>query len=202
MRSLSQGRQGARASWHAPLLGVEAAPTAVKPATPMRMVDRISARMSMSAAASSSARALRAARSGSATTAGRRGCRVSVGARGSAAAGARTRGEHRAAGLAGGLHLRRHRLAAAARGRSGAGQQPARWRRGGCQGARQGSDASQPTLRARDPLGVAGKAPLRARRPGTPAQRGSAGCVCYYARSAGAARRGTAGRRRFCELTG
>ena len=62
----------ARAVWHAPLLGVEAAPTAVKPATPIRIVDRNSARMSMSAAASSSARAPRAARSGSATTARRR----------------------------------------------------------------------------------------------------------------------------------
>ena len=71
----------ARAVWHAPLLGVEAAPTAVKPATPIRMVDRISARMSRSAtAASSSARAPRAARSGSATTAGRG---VSGAARGS-----------------------------------------------------------------------------------------------------------------------
>ena len=71
----------ARAVWHAPLLGVEAAPTAVKPATPIRMVDRISARMSRSAtAASSSARAPRAARSGSATTAGRS---VSGAARGS-----------------------------------------------------------------------------------------------------------------------
>jgi hypothetical protein len=63
------GRMGV-ARGHAPLLGVEAAPTAVKPATPISIVDRISARMSMSFA-SSSADARRAASSGSATTAAR-----------------------------------------------------------------------------------------------------------------------------------